>query len=514
MPYNDGTFSSPVINGPKSVSFPLLNGANPDKYARVIKRNYVVSLDSYVPTAGDRTGYTNEVQYSQTLQNAYWNVSLGFTVTDGQAANPSDGAVSATKLTETAATGLKYHGRQSVTITAGQNICFSVFLKAGTSNLAQLIIDDVITSNGCYANFNLATGEVGTSGAFGTGAIVSASIYPAGEGFYRCVLVGRIAPADTAARCFIFGTNSASASQYPSYTGSTANYLFAWQMQFERGVTTPGPAIATTSAARTISSPPTDFSQNGSADSAADPFAYLVDESELSPLGGNWTFSRTYARIPSARTDYSNRLIVRPLVDNYHLNTGSANYWAATVDNGLTFHVFSSLSNTVCGIVAFTNNTLFNFQTVNHGAAVGDAWIAWSGNKITGRGTVRQVFDVNNFYAFTSDLVGENVTGITAMTLAKNGTRYVVEPAVSVSVLEASAFYMANVSLGITTPADIPLSSPQIDAVSWMNAVVTNANYAVAEGTSVEAWNGWPIYRATTASVEMSDAKVVVSASA
>lgn len=514
MSYNDGTFSSPVINGPKEVTFPLLSGASPDKYARVIKRNYVVSPDSYAPTAGDRTSYTNQLHHSAALTNTYYNVSSQFTVLDGQLANPSDGQVTMAKLTETNSTSNRYHGRQGVTITAGETVCFSVVLKAGTRSVAQLVVDNIGITALFYANFDLSAGTVGTSAATGTGALVSASIRSVGDGAYLCSIVGRTDPADTSIRCFIVGTNSSSASSYPSYTGSTANHFFAWGLQLERGAVSPGPTIITGAGERTVLAPPTDWMQNGAADASADSFAYLVAESELTPLGGNWTFARTYARIPAPRTDYSNRLVVRPLVDNYHLNTGSANYWAATVDGGLTFHVFSSLSNTTAGIVAFTNNTLFNFQTVNHGAAVGDAWIAWSGNKITGRGTVRQVFDVNNFYAFTSDLVGENVTGITAMSLAKNGTRYVVEPPVSVSVVEASAFYMANVSANITTPTDIPLFSPQIDAVSWMNAVVTNANFAVAEGTSIEAWNGWPIYRATTASVEMSDAKVVVSASA
>jgi hypothetical protein len=73
---------------------------------------------------------------------------------------------------------------------------FSFYLKAGTAPWIRAIFDDG-GADGIRAWFNPNTGQVGGISSSGTGLAISATMVPAGNGWYRCTLTGRV-DADTA----------------------------------------------------------------------------------------------------------------------------------------------------------------------------------------------------------------------------------------------------------------------------------------------------------------------------
>lgn len=63
MPYQDGTFTSAVQNGPKQIFYPFLNSPTKDTTTKGTIRNYVVIPNSYTPAAALSTDPDDSTQY-------------------------------------------------------------------------------------------------------------------------------------------------------------------------------------------------------------------------------------------------------------------------------------------------------------------------------------------------------------------------------------------------------------------------------------------------------------------
>lgn len=63
MPYQDGTFTSAVQNGPKQIFYPFLNSPTKDTTTKGTIRNYVVIPNSYTPAAALSTDPDDATQY-------------------------------------------------------------------------------------------------------------------------------------------------------------------------------------------------------------------------------------------------------------------------------------------------------------------------------------------------------------------------------------------------------------------------------------------------------------------
>lgn len=63
MPYQDGTFTSAVQNGPKQIFYPFLNSPTKDTTTKGTIRNYVVIPNSYTPAAALSTDPDDANQY-------------------------------------------------------------------------------------------------------------------------------------------------------------------------------------------------------------------------------------------------------------------------------------------------------------------------------------------------------------------------------------------------------------------------------------------------------------------
>jgi hypothetical protein len=195
------------------------------------------------PTTGESLGLLVEEQRTNLLlrgeefDNASWNSAAGArTVTANNQIAP-DGTTTADTITADGTTAPHFVS-QSLTLSAVP-YSYSVFAKAGTNNFLQL--RTFAAFGGTFANFNLATGVVGTA----SGAVTSSiQAYP--NGWYRCTMVFTPTAATSSVAMYI--VSSASAPNGEANSLSTSVYL--WGAQLEAGAF-PTSYIPTTTAAAT-----------------------------------------------------------------------------------------------------------------------------------------------------------------------------------------------------------------------------------------------------------------------
>ena len=129
----------------------------------------------------------NLLRRSNELTTTPWTVQANTNLTAASTLSP-DGTVNAWKMY--ASNGFAPFGiLQSVTKAASAlTYATSIYAKAAGQNWLQIAVFDGTNGNRYW--FNVSTGAVGTTAVLGIGFTgVSASIVPAGNGFYRCVLV-------------------------------------------------------------------------------------------------------------------------------------------------------------------------------------------------------------------------------------------------------------------------------------------------------------------------------------
>jgi hypothetical protein len=164
----------------------------------------------------------NLLTYTQEFDNAAW-AKIALTATANTTTAP-DGTSTADTITATAGTS----GRNTNTGGGGSGaaLTLSVYAKQGTLGFVQL---SHAASGTIFANFNLATGAVGTVGAGATAAIVSA-----GDGWYRCSIT--FTPGSAGASR-IGPVTSATAIYAESWTAAGTETIFLWGAQLQTGST-------------------------------------------------------------------------------------------------------------------------------------------------------------------------------------------------------------------------------------------------------------------------------------
>ena len=157
----------------------------------------------------------NLLLQSQTFDNAYWT-KTNITVTANSTTAP-DGTTTAESILETATTGSHQVFRSAV-ITSSNTHVRSVFAKPNGRNWL------AIYGGAGRSFFDLQNGVTGTVEAGYT-----ASMIDAGNGWYRCILIG---PAGTSSYAGLY--NIADADNSISYAGDITKGLFIWGAQFEQ----------------------------------------------------------------------------------------------------------------------------------------------------------------------------------------------------------------------------------------------------------------------------------------
>lgn len=188
---------------------------------------------------------TNLSKYSQNsfAYSTYWETTAnasGSTATDGTLANPLDGAMNASTLTEDSAEGanITHHIHQSVgdiTPVIGTSYTMSCWVKQGAVRPIRYVQLTPWTAGfgvSAYMNFDLETGTVGTGGS----AITDSQIVDYGNGWYRISTTATATA--TGASGFQLGMMTSStatrAAPYRAADGEEKS-LYIWGAQVETG---------------------------------------------------------------------------------------------------------------------------------------------------------------------------------------------------------------------------------------------------------------------------------------
>lgn len=206
-----------------------------------------IAVVGYTTVAGLSTNLTAR---SQEFDNSYWT-KTGLTVTADQCANPLDSTVNADRITNNTSTSA--HSLSAGTAgmyLSGSTYAISLYVQAGTASYIQLTGSSgnaVFSGTDQYANFDIATGVVGTKGA----GVTTSSISSLGSGWYRLEMV--MPAAATAQGTWLYSIqSSASAGRNASYLGASETAcVFGAQAELGTSATTyvptstaPAPQIA------------------------------------------------------------------------------------------------------------------------------------------------------------------------------------------------------------------------------------------------------------------------------
>lgn len=146
-----------------------------------------------------------------------WAVIAGVSITANSTTAP-DGTSTAETLLGDGTSSIK---RVSQSVTPGGPCVFSCFVKKNTNDFVQFYFSGDNTS---FANFNVSTGVVGT-----TGGTVTSSIVDVGNGWYRCIAVNT-STAVTAVAINLVDSSSAGRAQ----TTTLSTSVFLWGAQLEQ----------------------------------------------------------------------------------------------------------------------------------------------------------------------------------------------------------------------------------------------------------------------------------------
>jgi hypothetical protein len=162
----------------------------------------------------------NLLTYSEQFNNVAWTAGSS-SITPNAATSPI-GTLTADRLTADGA-NFPHFASQNSTLSAN-SFTYSVYVKADTNNFFQ--IRGFSAFGAPYANFNLSSGVVGT-----TGAGVTSSISSAGNGWYRCTMTFTSLAATSGIGLYIV-TN---ASATPGESNTLTTSVFLWGAQLVEG---------------------------------------------------------------------------------------------------------------------------------------------------------------------------------------------------------------------------------------------------------------------------------------
>jgi len=193
------------------------------------------------PTTGESLGLlieqssTNLLTYSQDFSNAVWT-KTNSTITTGANIAP-DGTQTAQLLVEsTSNSSHGFYATAGFSQTNAQSYTQTIYAKA--KERAWVVLQPTSSNPNAIAYFNLATGVIGTL------TNCSATITPAGNGWYRCqATYVAIATAVVNYSGVFLATGDGGAS----YTGNGYSGIYVWASQFE-ALAFPTSYIPTTSA--------------------------------------------------------------------------------------------------------------------------------------------------------------------------------------------------------------------------------------------------------------------------
>jgi hypothetical protein len=177
----------------------------------------------------------NLILYSQTFTNAIWTKDGSSSTASGVTA--PDGTSTGQTITESATTA-EHRIYQPLTVVVGNSNTWSVYAKQNGRNWIRICNG---ASSRC-ANFNIATGVVGTISANTT-----ATITDVGNGWYRCTMTASSITTPDYITINLANADAGTGVGY-SYTGNGVSGVYLWGAQVEIGTSANTYTVTTTTA--------------------------------------------------------------------------------------------------------------------------------------------------------------------------------------------------------------------------------------------------------------------------
>lgn len=140
-----------------------------------------------------------------------------------------------------------------------------------------------------------------------------------------------------------------------------------------------------------------------------------------------------------------------------------------------------------------------------HSANPGDMVAFYQGSRIVAKSIVIATPSGTVFAVLRKDVDGADFAAATCV-FSSAAIKRIVNGPRACSVRNTQKFYLPGVTPGITTAADIPLVTPELNAEDWLTAVMTKpTGWAVASAERLTSWMG-PILVYEYSEVQMADA--------
>jgi hypothetical protein len=183
---------------------------------------------------GDKTNYLNYSNQFTANANCWLNIYTGNCTTDIGYTQTPDGLFSAGHITisssNTSMKGIDQTYIQSTT--ANSNTTFSIYVKPNNHNyIALYVFDTIVGSNFYNGYFDLANGSIGSS-VSGNGVVYGATMTNAGNGWYRCSILGK-ANANSTNMCRVGVYLTSSFGLNTSFAGTPGNGVYIFGAQLE-----------------------------------------------------------------------------------------------------------------------------------------------------------------------------------------------------------------------------------------------------------------------------------------
>lgn len=469
-------------HGAKILSLPL-QGSGGNDYATSIQRTYIATpASAYAPIMAQRTAYTAALKYSDDIaQSGSWTVTRT-TATTGVTTDP-EGTITGNKLAEDNSNNTHFI-TQAMTVAAGA-LAFGVFAKAAERSYVRLRLNNGTDNDLAIAVFNLTTGGV----VSGTGTIKQLL-----NGWYWCYVTGTATVSNSSAIIDL----SANGSSF-SYTGTTGSGVYLWRATAYLA-SAMGPAIATTSTTRAVTSPPVDVD---------DPQAFLVTEQECDASMleiGVARWAREYANVPATVIVYGTLAITKPnpsalgtLIDNAVGGLTSGNYGPLYNYNNYWF--LTTLTYVYGASVVTTSsnsggNTRVEFSSAHTIAGTEEIMILQATNYTRVLPAEYSVVDAD-----TIDILGVNYG--TQVTLVAKFLRSYTPGPDRVRIRKTKSFYLPGLTLGIASAQDIPVPNPLTNDIEFLTQVVTTlSGFVTYDANPLDFWKG-PIYQQELIAIDM-----------
>jgi hypothetical protein len=271
---------------------------------------------------------TNALTYSNDFNNVIWTKTNCSIVLAGTS---PDGTANTNVLVENSASGNHWFFTANA-VTGSYTL--SVYAKPDTRNW--LVMRVTLAAGNAIAFFNVSTGAIGT-----VAAGLTATITPAGNGFYRCSISGTLVVG-----AVVIG--AASADGVASYAGNSGNALGLYGAQLEAGAFAtsyiPTTTVAVLRNADVVSMTGTNFSSWYNASEGA--FVFWGNQNAVAAEIGYFA---------EARTDNSNRLQM------FANNGGGQNQF--TVRNGGSIQADYTNTGTITQGTAFKTSFAYKLDS-------------------------------------------------------------------------------------------------------------------------------------------------------